>query len=212
MTLSRLCRAGTSALVMVGRIALLSGVLAWAPIHAAAFPLPDAQAPYQFVSDDMELVEALRLFGRNLSIGIELDPAIQGKLSSASGVSQTRSRQEYLEALSEEFGLVWFFDGTILHVYPASSVETRFFALQELEATRVMHILGNLGVLQPKFLHRLDARNRVLLVSGPPGYVKTIKAALDALRESERARINVIRGETSGLAIRPDFNPNPVTE
>jgi type II secretory pathway component GspD/PulD (secretin) len=154
--------------------------------------LPDANAPYRYVSKNQDLTAVIRFFGRNLGIAVNVDPGVSG--NTTPGTDRQFTRRTYLERLAAEFGLVWFFDGSTLHVNSSNKVETEVFPLRQNNGVQVVETLVHLGMYQPKFTHRFDLRTRVFLVSGPPAYVQIVKKTVKALKEAERTRVTVLRG------------------
>ncbi|WP_273795106.1 secretin N-terminal domain-containing protein [Brucella intermedia] len=159
---------------------------------ANAAELPGADSPYQFITRNQEINAALKTLGKNLGFVVNIDPAVKGTIHGQPKAQKTV--RQFLNELSEEFGLNWFFDGQTLFVTPNSSVSSDIIALERNNVTVVIDALKRLGIYEDKFTHKIDARSRVLLVAGPPPYVKLIKQAVGALEKAEPAKIAVLRG------------------
>lgn len=167
-------------------------------VHAGsikAATLPDADIIYPYIVANQDLASAIRYFGKNIGVGVNIDPGVTGKVTTKPRGELTR--RAYLDQLAVEFGLVWFFDGTTLHVTPTGNVETEVFFLKHNDGATVLRTLEQLGLYQNTFLHRFDARNRVLLVSGPSAYVRMVKNTVDAIEKADRTETTVIRGTRS---------------
>lgn len=168
--------------------------------------LPGADVTYPYVSANQDVGAAIRYFGKNMGIGVSIDPAVTGKIAAQSRGELTR--QAYIDQLAAECGLVWFFDGTTLHVAPASNVETEVFFLKHNDGAAILRALKQLGVYQHKFSHRFARRNRVLLVSGPSAYVRMVKKTIEAAEKADRTETTVMRGAPTAVpSIAPSVIP-----
>jgi len=182
---------------------LLTGFLAAATFLVAAIftaraasgvapALPGAGMPYNYVSVDQEVGEAIRFFALNLGIGADIAPGIEGR--TGRNAPRGLSRQAYLDYLAAEFRFVWYLDGTILHVAPSSSVQTEVFSLENNDGARIVLALSRLGLYQPQFRHRYDMKGKIFMVSGPPAYVSDVKKTIEALEKANRTIVTVLRG------------------
>ncbi|WP_173932899.1 hypothetical protein [Chelativorans sp. Marseille-P2723] len=171
---------------------LLAGSILSAGTARAQPTLPGANSPYNYVSVEQDVNEVIRFFALNLGIGANIAPGIQGRVSDAA--PRNLSRQAFIDHLAAEFRFVWYFDGTVLHMAPSSSVQTEVFALENNNGARVMTALSRLDLYQPKFRHRYDLKGRVFMVSGPPSYVSNIKKAVEALEKANRTIPTILRG------------------
>lgn len=184
---------------IVRTIAVVLLAASFAPGSARGAPeLPGADESYAFYSHNQDLREALEFFGKNTGIAVVVDPQVSGTLSDRE--LRGLSRKAYLEALAAEYGLVWFFDGTTLHVTVSGHVDTEIFSLKAVDGQQVISVLDAVGIYQPKFAHRFDRKNRVFMVSGPPGYVDIVKKTVEALEDAERVEVTIMRGHSDPSA------------
>ena len=158
--------------------------------------IPDEAAPYPLIARDIDIDEALRVFARNLRIGLVVTGDISGTVTDrGEGIL---SRREYLDTRAAEFDFVWYFDGQVLRVSPVGEIETRIIPLRENSGIEALRILQSLGIYQRKFTHRYDERSRTLMVAGPAGYVELIDQATKALETADRTDITLLRGNEGG--------------
>jgi type II secretory pathway component GspD/PulD (secretin) len=154
--------------------------------------IPDEAAPYPLIARDIDINEALRVFARNLRIGLVVTGEISGKVAAVD--KDVPSRRDYLDSRAAEFDFVWYFDGQVLRVSPVGDIETRIIPLRENSGIEALRILQSLGIYQSKFTHRYDERSRTLMVAGPSGYVELIDQATKALETADRTDITLLRG------------------
>ncbi|WP_295806547.1 type III secretion protein [uncultured Nitratireductor sp.] len=120
---------------------------------------------------------ALREFGRNVGIPVELSEQVRGTLNHG---MPRGTAQEFLEWVCDRYGLVWYYDGSILHVAAEGEVHTEMMKLAVEDMHDVRARLGSLGISDPRYPIRLRDEN-ILSVSGPPAYISAVKGALDLM-------------------------------
>lgn len=160
--------------------------------------LPGANDPYPFQSREMTVEENLRLFSRNLRIGLIIAEGVDGKAIMDVEIKGTRS--DYLDQLAMLFDFGWYFDGAVLHIFSVGELQTKVFSLQKMKGAELISMLKSLGVYQNRFLHRADDRRQALLVSGPKSYVETVAEVVEALEQSEVRTVKVLRGSSGGTS------------
>ncbi len=176
--------------------------------------LPDANTPYPYDSTGQTLVDALRIFGRNLRIAVNIDERIKGTIVKTDTEPQTR--RAYLDALSEEFGFFWYFDGVVLHIAHVESFDTKVIALTNVDSGAVLDLLERLQIYQPRFIHRTDIRSQTIMVAGPSAYIKTVESAVAAIENSDQKKTVLLRGQksatvdTNGVISAPTDSLQPV--
>ena len=196
----------------MGRMLLSLGLIGWifpfsAPVSAQANDcccpdgdtfslLPDQDLIYPLRGRDLEVQEALRYFARNVRVGIVMDETITGTVSDDFPVEL--SRVEYLNELAFLYDFVWYFDGQVLRISSVGNLEMVVIALSDNSGSSVLDILRHLGIYQPKFTHRFDARSRTLMVAGPTHYTEVVKNAVEAVEDADRSDIALLRGNESG--------------
>ncbi|WP_176086031.1 secretin N-terminal domain-containing protein [Martelella sp. HB161492] len=157
--------------------------------------LPDAGATYSFAGTDQTLPTALKYFALNIGVSLVMDPSVPdvGNSDEQTGLS----RLDYINYLAEKFRLVWYFDGATLYVDTTDHVEQKVFSLQKADGERVLSILQNLDLFQPKFIFSYDLQSKVLTVSGPPSYVGLVENTVKAVDVADGRSTVVYRGATA---------------
>jgi len=163
---------------------------------------------YKYITIDQDVRDALKEFGRNIGLPVQVSDRVQGRLSHGMPVGTAR---EFLDWICDRYGLVWFYDGTILHVATEGEVRTEMVKLADEDARLVRARLDRLGISDPRFPIRFLEEENIMTVSGPPAYVGAVRKALGlmsgpatshAARESESmkhsaARVRVFRGRSA---------------
>lgn len=169
----------------------------WAfPMETSEFlQLPGAGEPYPFSGRNLPVKKALKLFSKNLRIGLEVSDDVEGEITHLSPIGDTRF--EYLESLALEFDFVWYFDGAVLRVSPVGATETKVLPLAKHDGWQVIEALQALEIYQHKFIHRYGRRTRTLRITGPAEYVELVEAAVEAIDKADRQKVELVRGDVN---------------
>jgi type II secretory pathway component GspD/PulD (secretin) len=173
-----------------GRI--LTGLLAAAAIGAVV-TLPRASfaselrlpaGPYNYIVIDQELRDALIEFGRNVGVPIEVSDQIKGRLRGRVTVS---TAEQFMKLVSDSYGLVWYYDGAVLHVSAENEVRTETLITGTVTAAALTQSLDRLGFSDQRFAIR-SASNGVISASGPPAYIALVRQTIATITKSEEPR------------------------
>jgi type III secretion protein C len=159
--------------------------------------LPGADRLYPLHARDLDVKDALRLFAKNLRIGLIVDDAITGPITE--DLPKGMTHLAYIDELASIFDFVWYFDGSVLRVSPVGAMEMDILALRDNSGAAVIDVLHRLGIHQAKFMHRSDPRSRTLMVAGPKSYLETVRKAVEAIEEADRTNITLLRGNEGGV-------------
>jgi type II secretory pathway component GspD/PulD (secretin) len=139
-----------------------------------------------------------------------LSDQVKGRLRGRLGVAPAR---EFLDRLCESYGLVWYFDGAVLHVSAKAEIRTELINIGRLPPGQVNEKLNALGIGDPRFPVRSTQDIGVVSVSGPPPFVSLVRQTLTSLappspvREDshgDEPRVRVFRG---GAITAPSVDP-----
>ena len=175
--------------VLVSAVALMSG----APAFGAYLPLPPG--PYRYLVIDQDVKGVLVEFGRNVGLPVDVSDEVKGRLR---GQISTATAREFLEGLCKSYGLIWYFDGTTLHVSAESEVRTDLVKVGPLSPAEAAEKLKALGVSDDRFPVRTTEDTGMVSVSGPPPFLSLARQTLIALASqvspAPEDRVRVFRG------------------
>ncbi|WP_246248968.1 type III secretion protein [Chelativorans alearense] len=182
--------------------------LCGAAVHVSAAEPKWPTGTYKYIPIDQEVGEALREFGRNIGMPVAVSDQVKGRLGHGMPVGTAR---EFLEWICDRYGLVWFYDGTVLHVAAEAEVRTEMVKLAPEDTQAVRARLDRMGLSDPRFPIRLVEDENIMSVSGPAAYVDAVKRALgllsgpatshvartDGSPKQSAARVRVFRGKSA---------------
>ena len=167
-------------------------LVATSPSHGAE---PEAslwqQTPYGYVVLDQDVRVVLQEFGRNLGLVVRLSDAVQGR---AQNLPRSGTARSFLDALATGQNLVWYDDGSVLHVAAASEIQSKVVPLNGASFEQVSAALEQLGLVGTRLGIRADADADVLCVTGPPDYEALFEQTIGMLAKPHPHQIRIFRG------------------
>jgi type III secretion protein C len=124
------------------------------------------------------LTDVLRDFAGSIGLPIIIADGVTGIVNS----KFTIAPRGFLDLISRSFGLIWYHDGSALHIYPSSQIQTRMYRLTARQAVDIESRLMAFGLLDGRYPVRVTSGGSVTLVfaSGPPRHLELIDALLEA--------------------------------
>jgi type II secretory pathway component GspD/PulD (secretin) len=160
---------------------------------------------YKYIPIDQRVSEALQEFGRNIGLPVRLSDRIEGRLSHGMPIGTAR---EFLTWVCDRYGLVWYYDGVVLHIAAESELRTEMVKLATEEMRSMRARLDRVGISDPRFPIRLMEDDNLMSVSGPPAYIAAVKTALGLLSDGDGGvrSIRVFRGKDVAATAVPARN------
>ncbi|NJM34470.1 MAG: type III secretion protein [Rhodomicrobium sp.] len=141
---------------------------------------------YKYFIVDQDVKDVLTEFGRNINVPVKISDDVRGRR--VKGSPPALDAKDFLENLCASYGLVWYYDGAVLHIATDGEIATDLIPLQFVKQDLALNRLREMGVLDPRFNVRSDPNSGVIFVSGPPDYRGKVKEAVVALENSLRPR------------------------
>ncbi|MDR1595654.1 MAG: hypothetical protein LBR91_01870 [Puniceicoccales bacterium] len=133
--------------------------------------LPFSNASYYHFARNQNLAELIKDFfamqGMTVIVSGKIDRIVNGRFSKMDPV-------EFWNYITKAYGLVWFFDGKIMFVYPSSELHTQIFRMDLDSIETLSVILSRLEFATSDFSFRGIGEANVLIVTAPPQYLSVI--------------------------------------
>lgn len=187
-------------------VATLAGIVG--PLRALEPKWPPG--PYKYLVIDQDLKDVLTEFGRNVGMPVDVSDQVKGKLH---GQLPDGTANAFLDKLCASYGLVWYYDGAMLHINAKTEVKTALIDIGRLPSDQLTTRLNALGIADPRFPVRSTPDAGVVSVSGPPSYIALVRQTLATMRvvsvREEVNRITIWRGVKPQAYDLPQERPVP---
>lgn len=168
-----------------------------------AAPLPKwSDETYKYITINQSVGDALIELGRNVGVPVKLSTSVKGRMTRGLPIGNAR---RFLDAVCRRYGLVWYYDGSVLNISAETESRTEMFKLDETTIGDVTERLDRIGVSDARFPVRVSEADRVVSTSGPPSYLALVKKTLgvisgeDANTTRSAAQVRVFRGRRAEL-------------
>ena len=157
-----------------------AAALTLAPGDAEAGRMPGKTFVYK--AKQVQLPDLLRDFAGAVGLPIVIADGVSGTVNA----NFTTSPQSFLDLISRSFGLVWYYDGSSVYVYPSNQVQSRIYKLIGALAVDAESKLMAFDLLDRRYPIKFISAGGVALAiaSGPPRHLELIDSLIDALGES----------------------------
>jgi len=154
----------------VAATAAALAAMAGTPSTASAAPIPWRTMQLDYVADHKSLRDVLRDVSASAGVPVWISPKVDGNVT---GHFQT-SPQQILNRMSSSFGIVWYYDGSVLRIYDSGEMTSTTIGLRTASMSELRRTLARLKTVDLRFPVRYDDATRTALVSGPPRYVELV--------------------------------------
>lgn len=157
---------------------------------------------YNYIVIDQDLRDLLVEFGRNTKLSVSISEAVRGKR--VRGEIKTADAEQFFKGLCASYGLIWYFDGSVLHVSSGEEVRTELidlgYSAKGISEDKLMERLKNLGAADQRFPVKSTGGN-LLSVSGPPAYIGIIRQTLSIMARGNRPVTEATSGDDSRVRV-----------
>ncbi|MCM5678255.1 type III secretion system outer membrane ring subunit SctC [Schlegelella sp. S2-27] len=149
---------------------------------AQAMPIPFPDRRVTLTAREQPIQAFLQdLFGQ-MDLPVNVSPSVRGQVNG----SFDGSAERVLRDIGRAFGLLTYYDGTVVHVYAASDVHTRTLPLSGQAGRQVVRLAHDMGLPDARNTVRA-ARDGSVLVTGTRRFVEQLEELARASRGSAAA-------------------------
>lgn len=153
----------------------------------AAFELKWPAGPYRYIVIDQELRDVLVEFGRNINVWVKVSDQVKSRR--LHGPLPSGSAEQFLKQLCDSYGLVWYFDGSVLHISAETELKTEMIDVTPLTSHGLYQELKKIGVADSRFPIRTTGDEKIISISGPPPYIWTVRQTLATMVKAATPRL-----------------------
>lgn len=152
---------------------------------APATPSPFGRKHFVYRAEGKKLAEVIEDFAASQNMPAVVDSGVEGNVNA----NFNARPEEFLSVLSRTYGIVWYFDGTTLFVYPSRAMQSRLFHMRGYDRHQVRQMLDSLGLGDARFPLRFDDANRTLLAYGPPRHIELVSSVVAEIEHGNLDRV-----------------------
>ncbi len=155
-------------------------LLAISPAHPQSSQPDWVDSRYGYFAQDKALQEVISDFAAELKLPVIISPAVTGVVN---GDFATMKAIDFLSTLARVYRLMWFYDGTVLHIYSTREVREEIIPLAADRMTDIETVFKELKVIGTHYYWKtIPNRNRVEL-SGPPRFIELVESVIGSAEE-----------------------------
>lgn len=151
---------------------LAASLLSLVTVGAHAAPLSWNATPFSYFAANDDIADVLRGFAASQGVPVVVSDKVAGKIN---GRFERLTPEAFLQRLAAAYGLVWYYDGQVLHVYRADEMRSRIVKLNFYPVARFQKTLDQLGILDERFTFKPVAEEGIVLVSGPQPFLDLVE-------------------------------------
>jgi type III secretion protein C len=151
---------------------------------ASAAPAAWLDKKFVYRADGKKLTEVFQDFAASQSVPVVVDPAVEGSVSA----SFSSSSESFLKAMGKTYGVIWYFDGVTLFVYPSRAMQSRVFRLRGFDRNQVREALNSFGLGDTRFPLRFNDADQTVFAYGPPRHIELVAGVMETLEQSSKER------------------------
>jgi type III secretion protein C len=92
--------------------------------------------------------------------------------------------RDVLNTVTASFGLIWYYDGSAVYVYPSSEMESRQLSLSSGRFDRLNTVLTQMDAADKRWKLLWLSEEREVVVSGPPRFVQIVSSVVEAIEQT----------------------------
>jgi type III secretion protein C len=158
---------------------------------AHAVELRWSSRPFEIVASEKRLADFLRELAASQNTTAVVDPKVDGVISGRFA----GPAKNVLDNVTATYGLVWFYDGALLHIELASDTRSEVIPIMPGSAERVAGALSRLGIADRRFPLTVNGNEGTVFVSGPKRYVEIVRQAVgvsdERAAQADRSQLRV---------------------
>jgi len=131
-----------------------------------------------------------REYGRQLGVIVQLSDEVHGRVRNLSSDSTAR---DFLDRLATAHDLVWYFDGSILHVATTAEVVMRALPAEGVPLDQLNSVLAERISTDPRLGLRPGPDRDLIYVTGPASYISFVEQTADTLREPPAKQVGPVK-------------------
>jgi type III secretion protein C len=151
---------------------------------AGAADIPWRTKQFKYIAEQKKLTEFLREFALSQGITTVISHEVDGVVNAKFDLSPRAT----LELIAGTYGLIWYYDGNVLHIYSSNEAKSEILRLSAANVAKLQQNLKQLKIADRRYPIAYDETENTVLVSGPKRYVELVQQAARYMDENQSRR------------------------
>jgi type III secretion protein C len=143
--------------------------------------VPWRKSNFTYLTRGESLRDFFRQFGASQGLTVVVDPAVEDSLVGNFNMSP----QNMMETLAIQHGLIWYYDGSVMHIYLASQAVSKTIRLNYGTVSQLRQTLTRLNIVDKRYPLTYDVQTNTAIVSGPKRMVELIEQMARGVDQAE---------------------------
>lgn len=126
---------------------------------------------FSLISNNEPLAEVLKNFANTYDAPVFVSTKISGNVN---GQFPSITAKQFLEKMSDVYGINWYYDGSILYFYRNDEIENQLLQLDHIKPSTLRYNLHALGIWDHQYNWKELPDSGLIYLSGPPRMVEII--------------------------------------
>lgn len=131
--------------------------------------------PFQYAAVDQSVNAVLQEFSAATGVPVDVSENVRGQVHER---WPDKTAGEFLSHLSRDYGLEWYYDGSMLAISASSETSTQLLPLGSMSFDQLRAGLVSAGLMETRFGLRAGPKPGTVVVTGPPRYLALVKQTL----------------------------------
>ena len=164
-------------------------LIAISPAYPQSSQLDWADYRYGYFAQDKALQEVIADFAAELKLPVMISPAVVGLVN---GDFPTMKAIDFLSMLARVYRLMWFYDGTVLHVYSTRELREEIIPLATDQMTDIEAVFKELDVIGTHYHWKIIPNRNRMELSGPPRFIELLVSVIGSADEKSADIISTL--------------------
>lgn len=174
--------------LLITAAALLAAAATQGECVARELPWVGGDQPFFKIAQGQELSELLREFAADQGVPASVSEFVTGRISGQFGPMPAG---DFLDKVTRENGVVWYFDGHALFFYRSDELGSRILQVRSETPDDMIEKLRRLDIVSDRFEIKTLPENGLMYLSGPPRYLEVIEEAVTSIESTSDAQVRI---------------------
>ncbi|MBI1247947.1 EscC/YscC/HrcC family type III secretion system outer membrane ring protein [bacterium] len=144
----------------------------------------------QVTEQPIPIRQLLNDFGKSQGVSVMISNDIPADMLVSTQYSPMPPEQ-YLNAITQDNGLFWYYSSGVIHVLPNTSMQSVLLPINAVDLERLIETLKRLGIYSDRLPLTADPEFGLVYATGPPDYIAKVQEILKGIEYRARQKASV---------------------